>query len=101
MKGVLAAFVTAMIVISGCTSLSERECLESPAHTLVVSEKDGGYTCKVARNVCEKGFVQAEHDAEFCEANSLCKFSPGKCFCSEGLQCICGGGPPSSCQPKQ
>ena len=100
MRCVLAVFGTVLIVLMGCTSISESKCLKSPNHTLVVANKYPGYSCKVARNECEKGFIQAEHDATFCEANSKCEFIPAKCYCPEGVQCICGGGQPSSCQLK-
>ena len=101
MRSVLAMLVTASFVFAGCASLSEDECLESPNHTLVVADRDRGYKCKVARNECEKGFVQSEHGAKVCEANSRCTYEPGRCYCSVGMQCICGGGPPSRCKLKQ
>jgi len=97
----LAILGTAFFVFAGCTSLSEDECLESPNHTLVVADRDRGYECKVARNECETGFVQSEHGAEVCEANQKCIYVPGRCYCPVGMQCICGGGPPSRCRLKQ
>ncbi len=100
MRCVLVIIGTVMFVLTGCAPLSETRCLASPNHTLVVADKYPGYTCEVARNECEKGFVQAEHGAKFCEANSKCEFIPANCYCPEEFQCICGGGPPSSCQLK-
>ena len=84
--------------LSGDRPPSQRECLASPDHTLIQPTPDSAYQCVRARNHCESGFVQDKHSAKECEAKPGCRHDPGRCFCPEGLQCICGGGPPQSCR---
>lgn len=100
MRIFLALLATGSMMLVGCVSLSETECLKSPDHTLVQPDGELHYECKAARNDCEKGFVQMEQGPAECNVKTSCEFVPGECYCPPDLQCFCGGGPPGSCRSK-
>ena len=90
-----------VLVIIGCAPISDYQCLDSPNYTYAkVDPSPLGYKCRRARGLCERGFIQSEHTAEQCEANSRCEYVPGACYCPPEVQCICGGGSPGQCQTK-
>lgn len=78
-----------------CATLDELGCLDSTDCTLRQND-DKTYACTTAASECERGFSQRAGRREDCAEG--CNFSPGQCYCSPDVVCVCGGGPPAICQ---
>jgi hypothetical protein len=77
-----------------CSQLQRDVCLATVGCVLDGSEIAGsGYYCRDAISDCER-----IKDGNVCMANSACVHDPGACYCAEGNQCLCGGGPPPVCR---
>ncbi|MFC1609421.1 hypothetical protein ACFL6C_00550 [Myxococcota bacterium] len=77
-----------------CESLARDECLASEDCFLDFSEQSyGHYECREALSPCER-----KTDETSCRAESGCHWDPGSCYCPEGVECFCGGGPAPSCR---
>ncbi len=97
-----------------CQRLPASECLQSEPCTLALRESktitellsaDEGsrnYSCRDSKNHCEQGLRQYREPRlkAQCEMRAGCSYSPGACYCPpiSGVKCICGNGPPPSCE---
>lgn len=84
-----------------CGLMSQGQCLAS--QRCVLDQNDNkGYFCREAKGDCEIGFIQAgEGDPKAsCNRTKGCQYVGASCFCPQGVQCICGGGKPSSCRSR-
>lgn len=79
-----------------CGQLSQADCLASSRCVVAKKDSGRGYLCRANINSCENGFIQ-DNAKKTCDTGKGCVFSPGSCFCPEGVQCICGGGHPPMC----
>ena len=77
---------------------------ESKTITELLSSDEGSrnYSCRDSKNHCEQGLRQYR-ESRFkaqCERRAGCSYSPGVCYCPPipGVKCICGTGPPPSCE---
>ncbi len=58
-------------------------------------EEDPGYACHDAASDCE-----AIANANVCSDDGNCQWDPGACYCPEGQECACGGGPAPKCRSR-
>lgn len=85
--------------LSECSTMSQQDCLNSGQCIVAKKVKGKGYMCRANTNRCETDFVQ-NTGKDSCATQKGCDYSPGSCFCPEGVQCICGGGHPPMCSDK-
>ncbi len=82
-----------------CGVLSELQCINSGVCTLEFADPDTGtYLCRDAADSCEQGFRQRTDTAATCTERGGCRFVPGFCYCPPDVVCVCGGGPPPTCE---
>ena len=76
-----------------CATLQRDACIASSSCILWGSETmDPGYLCLPAAFPCEG------RSEEVCRGAVGCAWDPGACYCPEGLECACGGGPAPKCR---
>src|SRR5262249_14394818 len=104
---VLAACLTALTP-AGCDnsvaidnsnincSLPRDTCRQTVGCFLDYSGQPDSYFCRAAKDSCEQ--LTNDGGQAACEQASGCKWSPGSCYCPEGISCLCGGGPPATCR---
>ena len=77
-----------------CASMRRDDCIIAPSCVLWGSENDDpGYVCLEAAGACE-----VHTDPETCVRTTGCLWDPGDCYCPEGADCLCGGGPAPKCR---
>lgn len=76
-----------------CGQLQRDDCIADPRCVLWGSEiRDPEYACVEASGACESILVPSA-----CR-NQNCRWDPGDCYCPEGIDCACGGGPAPKCR---
>jgi hypothetical protein len=76
-----------------CAALARDVCITDPRCILWGSElRDPGYVCVPVASACE-----AHATPETCLAGD-CVWDPGECYCPEGVECACAGGPAPKCR---
>jgi hypothetical protein len=80
-----------------CPLLSRDACLLRPG-CFLDHLGEHVYRCRTARTDCEH--VTNDGGQDRCESLEACAWDPGRCYCPEGLQCKCSGGPPRSCRER-
>lgn len=76
-----------------CSDLGRDTCIANPRCILTGSEdRDPGYECVPSRGGCE------ELGMGDCLSDLGCRWDPGECYCPEGLDCACAGGPAPVCK---
>jgi hypothetical protein len=79
-----------------CDGRQRDQCLQTKGCFLDHGGQPDSYTCRAAKNDCEK--LTNDGGQAACQAQSGCTFTPGSCYCPEGTACLCGGGPPPMCR---
>jgi hypothetical protein len=77
-----------------CADRQRDDCIATSGCVLWGSEEeDPGYACHDAATTCED-----VASSEACANAFQCVWDPGACYCPEGEQCACGGGPAPKCR---
>ncbi len=77
-----------------CSTLPRDVCIATPGCVLAGSQtRDPSYFCRDALTPCENII-----DPDECTGSPGCTFVSAECYCPEGAQCICGGGPAQVCR---
>ena len=81
-KIVLLSIIALVTTVNGCSNL--------------LAEKDH---CSMVNPVSHE---DVEIHKNNCEMRKECKYiPPGSCYCPPGIKCICGGGEPPKCVPRE
>lgn len=81
-------------VTVSCSGMQRDLCIESPHCVLEIDVAADQYTCRAARNDCER-----VTDPVTCDSAQGCLWYPGSCYCEEDApECFCAGGPAPSCR---
>jgi hypothetical protein len=81
---------------TACDSLPRDTCRKTVGCFLDYGGQVDSYFCRAANNACEQLTNSGGESA--CESAPGCTWVPGGCYCPDGLECFCGGGPPPMCQ---
>ena len=76
-----------------CGGMQRDDCIASETCFLELGEGPEGYVCRDAANDCER-----LTSSPACSAAEGCGWQSGACYCPDGLDCYCGGGPPPGCR---
>ena len=82
-----------------CSLLTAIDCLQSEQCILYKQADSSHYQCREAANRCERGFIQATENPEYCLSKTNCEFTPSRCYCPPDTTCPCRDGKPASCEP--
>lgn len=81
---------------STCDGLPRDQCRQTVGCFLDYGGQPNSYSCRPAQNDCE--LLTNSGGQSACETANGCTWSPGACYCPEGVLCFCGGGPPPMCR---
>lgn len=91
-----AGWIAVPAALGTCVAMARDDCIASPACVLWGSEQaDPGYLCVPAAGMCEPHV-----DRDACNRTTGCVWDVGECYCPEGQECFCAGGPAPKCKDR-